>query len=111
VAGHGADEGAEEVRACQPISEQTLEDAPHELQLTGVFLSHPKSLAGLGCGVPTLDERERRIGVIPQEEPLFTPSSRRVGDRAVEVWVNSRPGADIDVYEAPHCRFCIRIQP
>jgi hypothetical protein len=44
-----ADEDAEEVCARQAISDQTLENASHELQLTCIFLSQPHtpSWAGL----------------------------------------------------------------
>jgi hypothetical protein len=71
-----ADEGVEEVRTYQPISEQTLEDITHGLHFTGVFLSHPVPLAGLDGGAPTRNHRERHTGIVPQEEPLFPPSNQ-----------------------------------
>jgi hypothetical protein len=45
-----ANESAKEVHAHQPISEQTLEDVTHGLQLAGIFLSHPVPLVGLDGG-------------------------------------------------------------
>jgi hypothetical protein len=68
-----ADEAAEVVRAHQPISEQTLEDVAHGLQLTGVFLSHPVPLARLDSGALTRNRREWHAGIVPQEEPHFPP--------------------------------------
>jgi hypothetical protein len=80
-----ADEGAEEVRARHPTSEQTLEDVTHGLQQTGVFLGHPIPLAGLDGGALTCNHRERCINVVPQEEPLFLPSNQWVQDPEAEV--------------------------
>jgi hypothetical protein len=68
-----ADESAEEVPACQPISEQTLEVVTHGLQLAGIFLSYPVPPAGLDGGVLTRNHRERRSSIVPQEEPLILP--------------------------------------
>jgi hypothetical protein len=90
-----ADEGAKEVRAHQPISEQTLDDVAHGLQLMGAFLSHPVSLAWLDSGAPAHNHREWCAGVVHQEEPLFPPSNWQFGNREVEVWVNSQRSADI----------------
>jgi hypothetical protein len=69
------DESVEEVCAHQPISEQTLEDVAHRLQLVGIFPSHPIPPAGLDGEMLTRNHREWRSGIIPQEEPLFSPSS------------------------------------
>jgi hypothetical protein len=52
----------------------------HRLQLTGVFFRHTIPPAGLDGGVLTYNHRERRTGIITQEEPLFPPSKRQVGD-------------------------------
>jgi hypothetical protein len=81
-----ADKSVKEVRAHQTISEQTLEDIAHGLQLVGIFLSHPVPPAGLDGGDLTHNHREWCFGIVTQEEPLFPPSKRWVGDREVEVW-------------------------
>jgi hypothetical protein len=73
-----ANESAEEVRSRQAISEQTLEDVAHRLQLVGIFLSHPIPPAGLDGGALTRNHTEWRSDVVPQEELLFSPSNRRV---------------------------------
>jgi hypothetical protein len=65
------DESVEEVRAHQPISDQTLEDVTHGLQLVSIFLSHPVPPVGVDGGALTHNHKEQRFDIVPQEEPHF----------------------------------------
>jgi hypothetical protein len=79
-----------------------MEDVTHGLQLAGIFLSLPVPPAGLDSGALTRSHREQCSSIVPQEEPLFPPSNRRDGDREAELWVDFRPGMDVDFCAAPH---------